>query len=278
MIRAPLVLVTFAAAHGRWPRMAGSGAAQICALPDAGTGPIPTSGETTNPQVARQRSRDDGCGVRETRKRVRPFRKVVLNGMARPVLSTYRVQLRGPLSGHGFTLADPESLLDYLDDLGVSHLYLSPILTASTTSAHGYDVTDPTAVSAGLGGPEALARLSDAAATRGMGLIVDIVPNHVGIDESANNRWWWDVLTYGRDSDYASYFDIDWEPGDGMDGRIALPILGSDDDVTDLTVDGETLRLGDLVLPIAPGTGSPRVSSTVCASITRTDCPTPRVT
>ncbi|MDT5107911.1 MAG: (1-_4)-alpha-D-glucan 1-alpha-D-glucosylmutase [Mycobacterium sp.] len=176
--------------------------------------------------------------------------------MARPVLSTYRVQLRGPLSGHGFTLADAESLLDYLDDLGVSHLYLSPILTAGAASAHGYDVTDPTAVSAGLGGPEALARLSDAAATRGMGLIVDIVPNHVGIDEPANNRWWWDVLTYGRDSDYASYFDIDWKPGDGMDGRIALPILGSDDDVTDLTVDGETLRLGDLVLPIAPGTGN----------------------
>ncbi|UMB67502.1 malto-oligosyltrehalose synthase [Mycobacterium paraterrae] len=173
--------------------------------------------------------------------------------MVFPVLSTYRLQLRGASSGFAFTFADAENLLDYFDDLGVSHLYLSPILTPVAGSAHGYDVADPTTVSAELGGPEGLAKLSAAARARGLGLIVDIVPNHVGVDSPEQNPWWWDVLRSGRSSPYASYFDIDW---DLADGRIVLPILGSDDDVADLTVDGELLRLGDLVLPIAPGTGN----------------------
>jgi (1->4)-alpha-D-glucan 1-alpha-D-glucosylmutase len=172
--------------------------------------------------------------------------------MAFPVLSTYRLQLRGASSGFGFTFADAENLLDYLDDLGVSHLYLSPILTPVSGSGHGYDVVDPTTVSAELGGPEGLAQLSAAARARGLGLIVDIVPNHVGVDQPEQNPWWWDVLRHGRSSAYASFFDIDWELGDG---RIVLPLLGSDDDTADLTVDGDLLRLGDLALPIAPGTG-----------------------
>jgi (1->4)-alpha-D-glucan 1-alpha-D-glucosylmutase len=172
--------------------------------------------------------------------------------MAFPVLSTYRLQLRGPSSGFGFTFADAENLLDYLDDLGVSHLYLSPITTAVRGSSHGYDVTDPTTVSPELGGAEGLARLSAAARARGMGLIVDIVPNHVGIDRPEQNAWWWDVLRHGRFSAYADFFDIDWDLDD--DARIVLPILGSDDDVANLTVDGDLLRLGDLALPVAPGT------------------------
>ena len=110
-----------------------------------------------------------------------------------------------------FTFADAENLLDYLDELGVSHLYLSPILTAVDGSTHGYDVTDPTTVSPELGGAEGLARLSAAARARGMGLIVDIVPNHVGVDKPEQNPWWWDVLRHGRDSAYASFFDIDWD-------------------------------------------------------------------
>ena len=139
-------------------------------------------------------------------------------------LSTYRLQMRADC----FTFADALEVLDYLDDLGVSHLYLSPILTAVEGSTHGYDVTDPTTVSAALGGPEGLARLSAAAQARGMGLIVDIVPNHVGVEHPDQNRWWRDVLEHGRLSPYATYFDIDWdlEP----DGRIVLPVLGSDDD------------------------------------------------
>src|ERR1700730_5544089 len=121
--------------------------------------------------------------------------------MALPVLSTYRLQLRGPSSGFGFTLADAENLLDYLDDLGVSHLYLSPIMTPPHGSSHGYDVTDPTTVSPELGGPDGLARLSAAARARGMGLVVDIVPNHVGVDAPQQNARWWDVLRHGRSSD-----------------------------------------------------------------------------
>jgi (1->4)-alpha-D-glucan 1-alpha-D-glucosylmutase len=173
--------------------------------------------------------------------------------MAFPVLSTYRLQLRGPSSGSAFTFADAENLLDYLDALGVSHVYLSPILTAVIGSAHGYDVTDPTTVSPELGGAEGLARLSAAARARGIGLIVDIVPNHVGVDQPMQNPWWWDVLRHGRSSSYATFFDIDWDLDE--QGRIVLPVLGSDDDVADLRVDEDQLRLGDLVLPIAPGTG-----------------------
>jgi (1->4)-alpha-D-glucan 1-alpha-D-glucosylmutase len=173
--------------------------------------------------------------------------------MALPVLSTYRLQLRGASSGFEFTFADAEKLVDYLDDLGVSHVYLSPILTPVSGSGHGYDVADPTTVSPELGGPDGLAHLSAAARSRGMGLIVDIVPNHMGIDKPDQNAWWWDVLRHGRSSDYATFFDIDW---DLSQGRIVLPLLGSDDDVADLTVDGDLLRLGDLALPIAPGTSS----------------------
>ncbi|HUE35690.1 MAG TPA: malto-oligosyltrehalose synthase [Mycobacterium sp.] len=173
--------------------------------------------------------------------------------MAFPIRATYRLQLRGESSGFGFTFADAENLLDYLDDLGISHLYLSPIMTAVRGSSHGYDVTDPTTVSPELGGPDGLARLSAAARARGMGLVVDIVPNHVGIGKPEQNAWWWDVLRDGRSSPYAASFDIDWS----LDGeRIVLPVLGSDDDVANLTVDGELLRLGDLAFPIAPGTGA----------------------
>jgi (1->4)-alpha-D-glucan 1-alpha-D-glucosylmutase len=157
------------------------------------------------------------------------------------------------MRGDCFTFDDAEALVPYLDELGVSHLYLSPILTAARGSTHGYDVTDPTSVSAELGGAEGLARLSAAARARGMGLIVDIVPNHVGVDDPRQNPWWWDVLKNGNTSSYASFFDIDWTLDNG---RIVLPVLGSDDDVDDLVVDGDVLRLGDLAYPIAPGTGS----------------------
>jgi (1->4)-alpha-D-glucan 1-alpha-D-glucosylmutase len=173
--------------------------------------------------------------------------------MASRVLSTYRLQMRGAASGDAFTFSDAEDLLPYFAELGISHLYLSPILTAVRGSAHGYDVTDPTTVSAELGGADGLARLSAAARSRGIGLVVDIVPNHVGVGDPQQNTWWWDVLKHGRESAFSSYFDIDWTLDDG---RIVLPVLGSDNDVADLVVDGDVLRLGDLAYPIAPGTGS----------------------
>ncbi len=144
--------------------------------------------------------------------------------MVFPVLSTYRLQMRGDC----FTFDDALGVLDYLDELGVSHLYLSPILTAAQGSTHGYDVTDPTTVSAALGGPDGLARLSAAARERKIGLVVDIVPNHVGVDDPEQNPWWLDVLERGRSSPYASFFDIDWDLD--PDGRIVLPVLASDDD------------------------------------------------
>lgn len=168
------------------------------------------------------------------------------------VLSTYRLQMRGPASGEAFTFADAEKLVNYLAELGISHLYLSPVLTAAEGSSHGYDVTDPTSISAELGGPDGFRRLVHAANAAGLGVVVDIVPNHVGVDDPSQNRWWWDLLTHGRGSTYSSYFDIDWtlDPH----GRIVLPVLGSDDDVAELTVDGDLLRLGDRTWPIAPGT------------------------
>ncbi|MCG5433526.1 malto-oligosyltrehalose synthase [Mycobacterium sp. MYCO198283] len=169
--------------------------------------------------------------------------------MALPVISTYRLQLRGDC----FRFADAERLVDYLAELGVSHLYLSPILTAAEGSTHGYDVTDPTTVSAALGGADGLARLADAAHARGLGLVVDIVPNHLGVETPRQNAWWWDVLTHGKASRYAAFFDIDWDVD--PDGKILIPVLGSGDDVDALEVHGDVLRLGDLEYPIAPGTG-----------------------
>ncbi len=169
------------------------------------------------------------------------------------ILSTYRLQMRGPSSGEAFTFADVENLIDYFAGLGVSHLYLSPILAAGEGSSHGYDVTDPTRVSGELGGAEGFRSLAETAKSRDIGLIVDIVPNHVGVDVPRQNPWWWDVLTHGRQSRYASYFDIDWNAD--PEGRIVVPVLGSDEDASNLSVDGDLLRLGTLEYPICPGTG-----------------------
>ena len=167
--------------------------------------------------------------------------------MPTPVLSTYRLQL-----GPGLNFADVAELVDYLAELGISHLYLSPVLTAAPGSEHGYDVTDPTTVSAALGGPEGLAALSRTAREAGLGLVIDIVPNHVGVDPPENNPWWWDVLRHGRESRYAEFFDVDWSAD--PHGRIILPILGAAEDLRQLVLDGEVLRLYGMALPVAPGT------------------------
>lgn len=165
-----------------------------------------------------------------------------------PIISTYRLQLRPDT----MTLPDVRRLVGYLHDLGVSHLYLSPVLTAVDGSTHGYDVTDPTTVSAALGGREALAALVDELRPHGMGLVVDLVPNHVGVGRPRQNRWWWDVLRRGRASAYANYFDIDWEQE-----RIAIPVLGDDGTAAlRLDLDGPEPMLAyhELRYPIARGT------------------------
>ncbi len=153
--------------------------------------------------------------------------------------STYRLQLRTPDSdpdGHGFTLADAEDLIPYLADLGVGAVYLSPILTAVPGSTHGYDVTDPTTVSPELGGIDALRSLRSACRAHGLGLVVDIVPNHLGVERAAANPWWWDALRRGPESPYYRFFDLDPASANGADGKIAIPVLGAPEDVADLVV------------------------------------------
>ncbi|OYD70748.1 malto-oligosyltrehalose synthase [Rhodococcus sp. OK302] len=176
-----------------------------------------------------------------------------------PITSTYRLQLRPDAC----TLRDAAKLVDYLDGLGVSHLYLSPILTATSGSTHGYDVTDPTTVAEGLGGRDALVELAHRAGEHGMGLIVDLVPNHVGVAKPQENAWWWDVLTHGQSSEYAHFFDIDWDHDNGADGKLALPVLGQPADLDALQIDYSSgaplLTFYEHRFPIMPGTesGSP---------------------
>lgn len=138
--------------------------------------------------------------------------------MAETPRATYRLQLR---NGVGF--ADAEGLVPYLDRLGISHLYLAPPFTARKGSTHGYDVADANELDPTLGGMPAFEAMAEALRGRGMGLIVDIVPNHMGV--GADNPWWWDVLKHGRDSAYAGYFDIDFDRD--PDGKLVLPVLGS---------------------------------------------------
>jgi (1->4)-alpha-D-glucan 1-alpha-D-glucosylmutase len=169
----------------------------------------------------------------------------------RPVLSTYRLQVQPP-----FDLYAAAAVTDYLADLGVDHVYTSPLLQAAPGSTHGYDVVDTTRVSADLGGEQGRVAFAAAARREGLGTVVDIVPNHMGVAVPVANPWWWDVLRYGRDSAYAHYFDIDW-----VDDRIVLPVLGdSPEELEHLWVDGETLAYFDHRFPIAPGTddGSPQ--------------------
>ncbi len=124
----------------------------------------------------------------------------------------------------GFTFADAEALVPYFAALGISHLYASPITTARAGSLHGYDVTDHARINPELGGEEALKRLVDALRREKLGLVADIVPNHMAA--TLENAWWTDVLRHGRGSRYARYFDIDWESEDPeLRDKVFLPWL-----------------------------------------------------
>ncbi len=134
--------------------------------------------------------------------------------------ATYRLQLHG-----GFDFGDAAALVDYLDALGVSHVYCSPILQAVPGSSHGYDVVDHGTINDELGGDDGLERLVAAIRDRGMGLVVDVVPNHMAIS-GERNAWWWDVLEHGHASRYAAYFDVDWDPPESrLHNVILLPVL-----------------------------------------------------
>jgi (1->4)-alpha-D-glucan 1-alpha-D-glucosylmutase len=125
----------------------------------------------------------------------------------------------------GFTFADAEKLIPYFARLGISHLYASPITTARPGSMHGYDVVDPQRVNPELGGEEGLKSLVAGLRGAEMGLIVDVVTNHMAADDE--NAWWFDVLRHGRVSRYAAYFDIDWDVEDEtLRGKVLLPVLG----------------------------------------------------
>ncbi|WP_425595005.1 malto-oligosyltrehalose synthase [Pseudomonas citronellolis] len=126
-----------------------------------------------------------------------------------------------------FTLDDALPWLDYFAELGISHLYASPLLTAQPGSGHGYDVVDPTRINPELGGEAALRRLVGGLRLRGMGLIVDSVANHMRIGQA--NPWWQDVLKWGLASPYAHFFDIHWRSDDPLlDRQVLLPCLGGD--------------------------------------------------
>ena len=138
--------------------------------------------------------------------------------MSSPPRATYRLQLRA-----GMDFASAATLVPYLARLGISHLYLSPPFAAVPGSAHGYNIVDPNRFDPELGGEDGFMLLRRALDEQGLGLILDIVPNHMGIARA--NRWWWDVLRHGRDSAYARFFDIDFAAD--PEGKLVLPVLGA---------------------------------------------------
>ncbi|MGF6931753.1 (1-_4)-alpha-D-glucan 1-alpha-D-glucosylmutase [Paraburkholderia sp. UCT70] len=156
--------------------------------------------------------------------------------------STLRLQFH-----RGFTFDDAARHVDYFAALGISHLYASPITTAEPGSMHGYDTVDYTQVSAEYGGESGLKRLVDKLRAHDMGLIVDMVPNHMGVGGSSN-AWWLDILEWGRHSAYARHFDVDWHsPDPALRGKVLLPTLGASY--------GEELAAGRIGLHFAAESG-----------------------
>jgi (1->4)-alpha-D-glucan 1-alpha-D-glucosylmutase len=154
--------------------------------------------------------------------------------------ATYRLQMNAQ-----FRLADARRWLPYFADLGVSHLYLSPIVASRRGSMHGYDVVDPTRINPEIGTLGEFRELASDAAARDMGLLIDIVPNHMGI--GPENRFWDDVLMHGERSPYARWFDIDWAASPDGHHKVVLPVLGAE--LNDVLAKGE--------LSVAVETGKP---------------------
>ncbi|VFS45056.1 maltooligosyl trehalose synthase [Enterobacter cancerogenus] len=167
--------------------------------------------------------------------------------------ATYRIQFR-----NGMTFDRVVDLVPYFKDLGISHLYASPIFTATSGSTHGYDVTDPNEIDPAIGGREGFDRMAAALKQAGMGLILDIVPNHMST--SLENLWWRDVIEHGSQSRYAHYFDIDWSR------PLTLPFLGDTFEAElekgaitlqrDSVTEKASLVYYDAVYPLNPGTFS----------------------
>ncbi|ROS74838.1 maltooligosyl trehalose synthase [Curtobacterium sp. PhB130] len=168
---------------------------------------------------------------------------------SRVPVSTYRLQV-----SPDFDLAAAADVVDYVRDLGADWLYLSPVLQAEPGSNHGYDVVDHTRIDAERGGDDAFRALTEAAHAAGLGVLVDVVPNHVGVATPESNPWWWSLLEQGQGSPVAPAFDVDWQAGDG---KIRIPVLDDRllDAVTlDTTRQPAVLLVGTTAYPTAPGT------------------------
>ena len=160
-------------------------------------------------------------------------------GRNRP-LSTYRLQFH-----RGFRFEQAGKLIDYLHALGISHLYSSPILQSRPGSMHGYDITDHNHINPEIGTEEEFQALIDEMKSAGLGMVLDIVPNHMGVGHGSN-PWWQDVLENGQASRYAQFFDIDWWPlKDELHGKVLLPMLGGQY--------GQELESGHIVLNFQDG-------------------------
>jgi len=161
--------------------------------------------------------------------------------------STYRLQIRSQ-----FTLDDAAALADYLVDLGVDAVYLSPVLTAFAGSDHGYDVVDHSQIDPARGGEEGWDRFAKTMRSQGLKVLLDVVPNHVGVADAAQNHAWWELLRLGQACPYASWFDIDWPAGEG---KVLIPILGDEfDPATDLRITDGELRYAEHRFPLTPQT------------------------
>jgi (1->4)-alpha-D-glucan 1-alpha-D-glucosylmutase len=179
-----------------------------------------------------------------------------------PLVATYRLQLTPT-----FGLDDATAVIPYLAELGISHVYTSSYLQSAAGSTHGYDTVDHSQVNSELGGEAALARFHEALRAHGLGNVIDVVPNHASVAESAANPRWWSVLRDGCASPHAPFFDIDWDPPEHkLAGRVLVPVL-ADDYWTELgsgaielvTADGEAeIRYGELRLPVAAETVLPQ--------------------
>jgi (1->4)-alpha-D-glucan 1-alpha-D-glucosylmutase len=178
-----------------------------------------------------------------------------------PLTATYRLQLNA-----SFTLNDARARVPYLHALGVSHLYCSPVLAARTGSTHGYDVADPTHVNPELGGDEAFVALARTAHEHGMGLVLDIVPNHMGI--GPENPYWDDLLMHGPASRYAHWFDVHWRAETRrLANKVHLPVLGDSLDAVlergelalEVTGYGVRVRYFDHHFPVDPTTYPPEI-------------------
>jgi (1->4)-alpha-D-glucan 1-alpha-D-glucosylmutase len=160
-----------------------------------------------------------------------------------PLSATYRLQFN-----RNFTISDATRIIPYLHELGISHIYASPILKARAGSPHGYDIVDHNALNPEIGNTADLAACVEALHRHGMGLILDIVPNHMGVGGN-DNAWWLDVLENGEASPYAAYFDIDWHPANpALHNKILLPFLGAHY--------GTVLEQGELQLVLDPEKGA----------------------